>query len=658
MFYNKIRVLYYTFVIATVFCLVGSLGLRINLFAESINTQDSQNSSISSQNTVLESITPPVAQPPITPPPVEIPQPPVEPNPIENQPIVPPAPEIQPTQPEITPPLNEGQHEIVLKNPSQTQQTSQLPSTEDQSDISQPVSSPQNNQVITTPTPIDNDEMYLPLVDNNPQPFDPHKILINEFSVKDTTETPLKEWVELFNNLGAEIDITGWYFTDGLGTKVNITTTNTQVFDSNENLISGLKVPVGGFVVCTRGSGWLNDSVQTGESESVLLYNSSKVLIDKVTVYSNEYPTNGQSTARIIDASEQWENRETVDYTKGKTNVLPLPPVPIELPQSYITAEQIAGNPNGNTANFDGYCGSITSDQSVIIGSSIFSSINMRFANDPNAIFYRITEYSVVTTNNPATLKQTKSTYLFYPNDPSKSTLPTGYSTYLSTNFYGINGYIETEDEFIWKVEGVNSVGQVVLLSNTDPSTACTITYKKPIQADLSLAIAPLSQSQFHVSDRINYTINVTDNGPDTSTAVVLRYQFPLFLNIQTVQIGTLQISPVVSSQNGFLELAIPIDEIKSGESISVHIQGTIQQTPAGKYNYKFSVKGTQIDPDITNNIKEDWLEIVQSQTSNTLSPQTVSFASTRRFVTRPVIYRIIKPAGLIRSGGSGVSPR
>jgi uncharacterized repeat protein (TIGR01451 family) len=141
-------------------------------------------------------------------------------------------------------------------------------------------------------------------------------ILINEFlpnpAGSDGALMPDGEWVELYNNSGADLDVAGWWLYDNKNThELEITNLNT---DTGSTLI-----PNGGFMVVYR-DGDLDFALNNTGGDSVRLFDGptgSGNLIDSYA-YNVSAPE-GKSFARVPDGSPHWVDPIP---TPGEPNIL------------------------------------------------------------------------------------------------------------------------------------------------------------------------------------------------------------------------------------------------------------------------------------------------------------------------------------------------
>ncbi len=115
----------------------------------------------------------------------------------------------------------------------------------------------------------------------------------------DSGSMPNGEWVELYNNSTADIDVNGWYITNSVASTLTISASNS---DNNLNLSDGGEtvVPAGGrLVVYQSGSELMNNG-----GDTITLYNAVNSLIDTRTYTSGK--AEGLSEARIPDGVGTW----------------------------------------------------------------------------------------------------------------------------------------------------------------------------------------------------------------------------------------------------------------------------------------------------------------------------------------------------------------
>lgn len=101
----------------------------------------------------------------------------------------------------------------------------------------------------------------------------------------DYSDGPQGEWVELYNNGPAPVDLAGWYILDAAANKIPITIFNTQ--------FGSTIIPAGGWLVV-----YMNDAILNNGGDVVKLYNSSDFLVDSYAYANHEVcsyePTPGE----------------------------------------------------------------------------------------------------------------------------------------------------------------------------------------------------------------------------------------------------------------------------------------------------------------------------------------------------------------------------
>ena len=136
-----------------------------------------------------------------------------------------------------------------------------------------------------------------------------NELMINPIGDAETEKTA--EWVELYNNGTASVDVNGWYLYDAFDSHA------LQI--SSTNVTGGsTSIAAGGFLVVNRG-GDEDFSLNNG-SDAVRLYNGtiySSTLIDSFSYTSNT--TEDKTWAKFPNGSGSWQiNREP---TPGGPNV-------------------------------------------------------------------------------------------------------------------------------------------------------------------------------------------------------------------------------------------------------------------------------------------------------------------------------------------------
>jgi DNA/RNA endonuclease YhcR with UshA esterase domain len=117
------------------------------------------------------------------------------------------------------------------------------------------------------------------------------------------------EWVELYNNSSSSVDISGGYICDSRNTT------------STCKLISGT----------VSASGWLKldlltSSYLNNEGDSVILKDPAGNIIDQVVYDENNAPDKGESWARSVDGTGDWQL--TTQITPGAANLIVAPVAP------------------------------------------------------------------------------------------------------------------------------------------------------------------------------------------------------------------------------------------------------------------------------------------------------------------------------------------
>lgn len=124
-------------------------------------------------------------------------------------------------------------------------------------------------------------------------------IYINEISPSTDPE-----WIELYNDSGSSVDLTGYLLEDGNSSS------------SDDISLSGT-ISAYGFLVFTHSEGWLNNG-----GDTVKLYNnaSPSAVIDQYT-YGNM--GSSESVARMPNGSSNWQ--VTSNVTQNSSNPIPTP---------------------------------------------------------------------------------------------------------------------------------------------------------------------------------------------------------------------------------------------------------------------------------------------------------------------------------------------
>ena len=140
------------------------------------------------------------------------------------------------------------------------------------------------------------------------------KIIHAQIFINEVSPVSSPEWVELFNDSGEDVDITGWKLIDAA---------------NNIKTFSSASISAHGFYVYENSSGWLNNTGQ----ESLFLKNMTNETIDSLVYGTGGVvgtPAADKSIGRSPNASTNWLNN--LDWSKGTTN-----PEPASTPTETIT---------------------------------------------------------------------------------------------------------------------------------------------------------------------------------------------------------------------------------------------------------------------------------------------------------------------------------
>lgn len=137
------------------------------------------------------------------------------------------------------------------------------------------------------------------------------------------------EWVEMYYRTSEQathnIDLSGWYFKDAVGTQKTISAGTPAVIEPNKFYLFSLSI-----------DGWMNN---TG-TETITLYNTDNTRVDEVIYGSGgvvSTPSKGQSIGRSPDSTTSWftyTNATANAPTPGATNPTPSSPTPSSTPSS------------------------------------------------------------------------------------------------------------------------------------------------------------------------------------------------------------------------------------------------------------------------------------------------------------------------------------
>lgn len=151
-------------------------------------------------------------------------------------------------------------------------------------------------------------------VDNSAPLYD---VVLNEIMydpiATESASMPDGEWVELYNNGGSNIDVSGWYIKDSAA---NVRTIAAVDSDNNLNLLDAGEsvIPSGGWLVFyLPGAAILNN----GSSDTLTLYDNLNQVVDTHTYLGDK--TEGMTEARIPDGTGAFVDPLP---TPGRANVL------------------------------------------------------------------------------------------------------------------------------------------------------------------------------------------------------------------------------------------------------------------------------------------------------------------------------------------------
>lgn len=144
-------------------------------------------------------------------------------------------------------------------------------------------------------------------------------VYINEFS---SGSDP--EWIELYNNSGSAVEITGWSIKDKANAPKSLTGS----------------IPANGYFVFENSSGWLNN-----DGDIITLYDNStpSAQIISHVVYGNEPdaqvddPDEDKSSGRTPDGSSLWLRNLTWTKSSSNPNAPTATPPPTATPQPTST---------------------------------------------------------------------------------------------------------------------------------------------------------------------------------------------------------------------------------------------------------------------------------------------------------------------------------
>ncbi|MDD7424806.1 MAG: lamin tail domain-containing protein [Candidatus Methanomethylophilaceae archaeon] len=118
-------------------------------------------------------------------------------------------------------------------------------------------------------------------------------ILINEVELNPAGDDRGKEWVEIFNNTDAEVNLEGYTLVPASG-------------DSKSVSITGVRIPAKGMAVITFDKQTLNNSASKGNrGEMLTLYDTYGNIVDK-TAWLTDTENNDMTNQRVSDGFDEW----------------------------------------------------------------------------------------------------------------------------------------------------------------------------------------------------------------------------------------------------------------------------------------------------------------------------------------------------------------
>ena|GEM_PF-2047081 len=130
-------------------------------------------------------------------------------------------------------------------------------------------------------------------------------VVINEVESNPPGPDSGNEWVELFNPLGHDVDLSGWTLTTGKGL-------------GRQHSLPNILIPSGGYLVHTFPTRTLNngDSINIPRGDSVQLWDSQGSMVDSTPWFIDTYD-DSRTWQREHDGSDSWSMSP---HTKGMSN--------------------------------------------------------------------------------------------------------------------------------------------------------------------------------------------------------------------------------------------------------------------------------------------------------------------------------------------------
>ncbi|MBP6978951.1 MAG: lamin tail domain-containing protein [Bacteroidales bacterium] len=132
---------------------------------------------------------------------------------------------------------------------------------------------------------------------------------MNEIYSRGTTEDP--DWIEIFNNGNADIDLTGYKIYDSGGQSGS---------KPKKEFPSGTIIPASGFFVIVTDTEDESGFGLSGGGETVWMENATGTIIDSIAFAALE---EGQSYGRYPDGTENWQILYTVTKGAANSNLVP-----------------------------------------------------------------------------------------------------------------------------------------------------------------------------------------------------------------------------------------------------------------------------------------------------------------------------------------------
>jgi gliding motility-associated-like protein/uncharacterized repeat protein (TIGR01451 family) len=160
----------------------------------------------------------------------------------------------------------------------------------------------------------------------------------------------------------------------------------------------------------------------------------------------------------------------------------------------------------------------------------------------------------------------------------------------------------------------VRSVNSSCASDLSDP-VIVIIGTKSAEEADMAISLTSVVSSM-NLESPINYTIMVKNNGPSTATGVNVQNRLPTEVAFQ--QVTSPEIGSVVYTDYN-KKITWTMDQLLSGQSTSLNY--TVKALQYASITNTASVSATQTDPDLSNNVATNTIQLIGLTIPNVFTP-------------------------------------